>query len=149
MINTNNLAELRKQIEKNKKEEKIIVVKAQDEEFNRKVLENKEVDVLFSPEFHDRKDGFKKRDSGLNEYLCKLAKQNNIIIAIDLDQLKILPKRDKAMVLARIMQNIDLCKRTKTLIKIYSETKYSPINLSSLFLTLKSSTEQAKNAYFS
>ncbi|MFA5855960.1 MAG: hypothetical protein WC867_01270 [Candidatus Pacearchaeota archaeon] len=148
MINTTNLNDLRKQIEKNKKEGKEVIVKAQDEDFNRKVLENKDVNVLFSPEFHDRKDGFKQRDSGLNEYLCKLAKKNNIEIVIDIDNLKTLQKKEKAKILARIMQNIELCKKSKAVIKAYSKDKNSSKEISALFITLKSSTEQSKNSTF-
>ena len=145
-INTFNLNEARKQIQKLKKEEKEIVVQAQDNEFNRKILEIKEVDILLSPELHDRKEHLKQRESGLNEVLCKLATKNNIRIGIDLNQIIQKPAKEKAILLSRIMQNIKLCKRTKTQIIILPGKKYKKQNILSLLLTLKSSTFQAKKA---
>lgn len=77
IISTENLTEIRNQIQKIKKTnpKEIIIVKARDEEFNRKVLEIKGVNILLSPEMHKGKDKLKQRDSGLNEFLCKLAKK--------------------------------------------------------------------------
>ena len=82
ILQTPNLNEIRKQIQKVKKEnpKEQIIVRAGDDEFNRKVLETKEVDILLAPESHNRKDFMKQRDSGLNEFLAKLAKKNNITI---------------------------------------------------------------------
>src|SRR3989344_1137091 len=108
IINTNNLNEARKQIQKLKKEGKEIIIKAQDDEFNRKILEIRGCDVLLSPEMHTRKDKLKQRDSGLNEVLCKLAEKNNIKIGINLGEIAKLPKKEKAIILSRIIQNISL-----------------------------------------
>ncbi|MFA5174266.1 MAG: hypothetical protein WC438_03735 [Candidatus Pacearchaeota archaeon] len=146
IINTTNLNEARKQIQKLKKENRTIIVKAQDYEFNRKLLENKDINMLLSPEMHNRKNKLKQRDSGLNEVLCKLAKQNNIQIAINLNEITKLPKKEKAEVLARIIQNINLCKRTGT--KIIILNKKSKQDIMSLFLSLTASTSQAKQAFF-
>jgi len=88
MITTNNLNQARKQIQELKKENKPIIVQAQSENFNRKILETKDVNIFLSPELHDRKDKLKQRDSGLNEVLCKLATKNNIQIGIDLKQIQ-------------------------------------------------------------
>jgi RNase P/RNase MRP subunit p30 len=146
IINKNNLNEVRKIIQKilkeNSKEE--IIVKAQDEDFNTKVLEIKGVGVLLSPEAHNRKDYMKQRDSGLNEYLCRLAKKNNIKIGIDLDYLKSLSKKDKGIVLGRIKQNIDLCKRTGTQIVLFPEERYHKVDVISFFTTMGGSTGMGK-----
>ena len=146
IIDTKNLNQLRKQIQELKKQKQPIIVKAQDDEFNRKVLENKDVNILLSPESHIRKDYMKQRDSGLNEVLCKLAKQNNIEIGINLQEIKSLQPQKKAIILARIKQNIELCKRTKTKIIIFPKNKNKQ-NILSFFLTLGSSTQQAKQAF--
>ena len=146
IINTTSLSQVRKQIQQLKKDnpKQEIIIKAQDDVFNRKILENKDVDILLSPESHQRKDYMKQRDSGLNEIHCKLAKKNNIKIAIDLNNLKKADKKQKAILLARIKQNIILCKRTKTkIILIPKLTKQEAI---SLFTTLSASTQQAKQA---
>jgi len=145
-INTNNLNQARKQIQKLKRENKEIVIQAQDNKFNRKILENPDINILLSPELHDRKDKLKQRDSGLNEVLCKLAKQNNIKIGIDLNKINKLEKKQKAIILARIIQNINLCKRTKTQIILFPKNKFKKQDVLGFFLTLNGSTEQAKQA---
>lgn len=147
IINTNNLNEARKQIQKIKKTspKEEIIIQAQDNEFNRKILEIKDVDMLLSPEIHKRKDRLKQRDSGLNEILCRLAKKNNIKIAINLDKINRLDKIQKAKILARIIQNIRLCKRTKTEIIIYPK-KHKKQDITAFIKTLKGSTQQSKQA---
>ncbi|MBS3075097.1 hypothetical protein J4429_01420 [Candidatus Pacearchaeota archaeon] len=143
IINTTNLNEVRKQIQKFKKENsnEAIIVKAFDEEFNKKVLEIPGVKVLLAPEIHNRKEPLKQRDSGLNEHLCRFAKEKNIKIAIDIGSLQKLDKKEKAMVLSRIMQNIQLCKRTKTPIVLWPEDRYSKLDAISFITSLKGSTE--------
>jgi len=144
-INTPSLNETRKQIRSLKKQNPNaeIIIQAQSPEYNRKILENKEVDILISPELHERKDYLKQRDSGLNEILCKLAKKNNIKIGINLQPIKKLPKKQKAIVLARVRQNIQLCKRTKIpIVFIPPLTNQEKL---SLITTLKGSTEQVEN----
>jgi len=145
IINTTNLNEARKQIQKLKKENKKVIIQAQDDVFNRKVFENKDVNIIIGLEFHNRKSKLKQRDSGLNEIHCKLAKQNNIKIGIDLNKLKKQDKKNKAIILSRIIQNIRLCKRTKThIIFIPKQSKQDTL---SFFITLKGSTQQAKSAF--
>lgn len=144
MINTSSLNEARKQIQKLKKGKKQVIVKAQDEEFNRKILENPDVDILLSPEIHKRKDSLKQRDSGLNEILCKIAKRNNIKIGINPAELKKKKDKELASLLARIMQNIMLCKKAGTEIVIVG--RYDKKNAFSFLLTIGCSTSQAKRA---
>lgn len=146
LINTANINEARKQIQKIKKQnpEEEIIVKAQDEDFNRKILETKNVSMLLSPEYHNRKDKLKQRDSGLNEILARLAKENEIVIGIDMGGIKKSDKKEKAIILSRIMQNIMLCKKAGCVIKLLG--KYDKKNAFSFFLTLGASTPQAKIA---
>ncbi len=143
IINTSNINKARTEIQKIKKADKQepIIIKAQDDEFNRKILENKDIDVLLSPEIHNRKDFLKQRNSGLNEVLCKLASKNNIKIGIDLNEIKKLNKKEKAIILSRIIQNINLCKRTKTKVIIFPENKYKKQDIQGFFQALGSSTE--------
>lgn len=146
IINTPNLNEARKQIQRLKKENKNaeIVVQAQNPEFNRKILENKDVDILLSPELHNRKDKLKERDSGLNEILCRIAAKNNIRIGINIEELKNKDKKEKAIILARLMQNIMLCKKTGTELVILG--KYDKKDAFSFLLSLGCSITQAKKA---
>jgi len=146
IITSSNLSEARRQIQKIKKENpnEEIAVRAHDDEFNRKILEIPQVDIFLDPELHDRKDKLKQRDSGLNEILCKLAAKNNIKIGISLQEIVRLPKKEKALALSRIIQNIKLCRRTQT--KIIFMPKQSKQDVISFFLTLKASTSQARDA---
>lgn len=143
MINTTNLNEARKQIQKLKKEDKEVVVQAQNDEFNRKIFEISDVDMIVGLEMHDRRDRMKQRDSGLNEIHCKLAFKNKIKIGIDIKKISKLDKGEKAKVLARLIQNIRLCKRTGVRIVALNGSKQ---DVRSLFLSLKASTSQAKQA---
>jgi RNase P/RNase MRP subunit p30 len=148
ILQTTNLQEIKNQIQKAKKtnSNEIIIIKAGDEEFNRKVLEIKGVNILLGPESHNRKDKLKQRDSGLNEFLCKLAAKNNIKIGISIQEIQSLPAIQKAKTLARIIQNIQLCKRTKTSIIVYPKDKYKPQDVMAFIITLKGSTIQGKEA---
>ena len=144
IINTSNLNEARKQIQKLKNENKEIIIKAQDDEFNRKILENSDISILLSPELENKRDKLKQRDSGLNEVNCKLATKNKITIGIDLKPIINLNSKDKAKILARISQNITLCKRTKTKIKLFNHNNKK--QAFSLLLTLGADTKMAKEA---
>jgi len=148
IINTPNINEVRKQIQKIRKEnekEEIIII-AQDTVFNRKILEMKEVDIILGLERHSRKDKLKQRDSGLNEVLCKLAKENNIKIGIDIDALKKLNKKDKAKIISRIIQNISLCNKIGSQIIIFPKGKYNKLDVQAFLISLGSSTQMARSA---
>jgi RNase P/RNase MRP subunit p30 len=147
IINTANLNQARKQIQEAKKNKEQIIVKAQDEAFNRKILENKDIDIFLSPELHERKDYMKQRDSGLNEFLAKLAKKSNIKIGINLQEIQKFSPKQKAIILSRIKQNIILCKRTNTKIIIIDKEKFTKQDITSFFLILGASTQQAKFAF--
>ncbi|MEK6820483.1 MAG: hypothetical protein AABX71_02110, partial [Nanoarchaeota archaeon] len=88
------------------------IVQGKDISFNRKVLESKKTRMLILSHT-DKKDKLKQRDSGLNQVLCKIARENNIILAIDINELKIEDKKTKEQILSRIMQNIKLIKKFK------------------------------------
>src|SRR3989338_9923415 len=144
IINTPNLNEVRKKILDLKKKNKEIIVQAQDEEFNRKVLEIG-INILLSPEIHNRRDKLKQRDSGLNEILCKIAAKNNTRIGIEIDKITKLDKKEKAKTLARIKQNIKLCRKAGCKIIVIDKNKYDKQGIMSFFISLGASTEQAKS----
>jgi len=78
---------------------------------DRQVMEGSKVDVIFSFEDSTRKDFMHQRASGLNHIMCKLAKDNGIIIGFSLSS--ILDTKDRHVMLGRIMQNIKLCEKFK------------------------------------
>ena len=147
IITTNNLNEARKQILKFKKEkpdskEKIALL-SQDDEFNRKALEIKGLNMLIINENLDIKDYMKQRNSGLNEILAKICADKNIEIGIQIKE--IIKKEDieKAHSLARLQQNIILCKRTNTKLIFITEGKADRLALQSILLALGANTKQA------
>lgn len=146
MITTNNINEARKQIQLLKKSGKEIVVQSQDDEFNRKIFENKDVDIITSLEF-DRKDFLKQRDSGLNEILCRLAKENNIKIGINISKIIRLDKLEKARVLARVRQNIFLCSKIRCKMIVLNNHNYGKQEVMSFFISLGGNTKQGEEAF--
>ncbi len=91
------------------KQKGLIIVEGGLDEINRFCVESKKVDILLSPEHGALKDHMKSRHSGLNQVLCALAVKNNVAIGINFHDL--LVSEHKALLLARIMQNVKLCKK--------------------------------------
>ncbi len=94
-----------------------IVFSSYDDDLNRKVLEKLEIDI-FVPLLGARKDWQKQRNSGLDNVMAKIAKSDGIVIGINFDEiLECKNLKDKAEILARVKQNIDLCRRNKLKMK--------------------------------
>lgn len=152
IINTTNINEARKQIEKLKKQnpnEKIAIL-SQDDEFNRKALEIKNLDIFILNENLELKDYSKQRNSQLNEVLVKLAKQKNIKIAIQIQEIIKKSDKEKARALSRLIQNLELCKKAGTkLVFLNQNNESTPLDkrdLQTLFLVLGADTKQALEA---
>jgi RNase P/RNase MRP subunit p30 len=147
IINTTNLNEARKQADKLRKESKPIAILSQDDEFNRKALEVKGLNLLVINENLEVKDYGKQRNSGLNEVLANICAEKNIKIGIQIDE--IIKKTDvkKAKALSRLMQNIMLCKKSGAKLVFTGESKDKRL-LSSILLSLGASTKQAQQASF-
>ena len=145
MINTENAEEAKKLIKKAiENGEKPIIVVAKDNEFNRKILEYGKFDILASAEAGNKKDGLKQLDSGFNHVLGAIATKNKVALGIDIAEISKLGKKDKALRLGRIMQNVRLCRKTKTKIKVlnFKDEK----DVLSLLISLGASSQQAKEA---
>jgi RNase P/RNase MRP subunit p30 len=84
-----------------------------DEEFNQKALKIKGADILILNCNYRIENRINQRDSGLNESLCRLAKENNISIGINIEEIKTKTKKEKAEFLSLLRQNVLLCKKTK------------------------------------
>ena len=126
----------------NKKPE--IAVLGRDEEFNRRAIETLKINYLVSPEIQG-KDTLKQRGSGLNHYLVKEAAKKNISIVIDFDSIKKLDKDEKTKRLARVIQNIKLCRKAKCKIIIWSSTA-TKYDLQALGFSLGMSSQQVSIA---
>ncbi len=136
---------------KSKKEKKVIAILGRDDEFNRRVIETCKIDYLVSPERGHVRDTLKQRDSGLNHVVAKEAVKKNISIVIDFSSLVKFEKKFQARVLARIMQNIKICRKAKCHIKIATfavrkEDLRDEFSLRSFCFSLGMSSEQVRDA---
>lgn len=85
---------------------------------NQKTFEKLKPNLIYNLESNPKKDSLHYRLSGLNQVLCNLANQNNIIIGFSINS--ILNSKDKQQYLGRIMQNIQFCKKYKIKTKLAS-----------------------------
>jgi RNase P/RNase MRP subunit p30 len=147
IINTTNINEARKQIEKVKKlePETKIAILSQDDEFNRKALEIKGIQIFIINEDLDIKEYSKQRNSSLNEVLAKICKDKDILIAVELDKITQKNPIEKAKALARLKQNILLTKKTGAKITLLTKNQDKRA-IQAILRVLNSSTKQAKLA---
>ncbi len=116
------------------------IIEAKDDEFNRKILEKGNVNVLVSVEKGRRKDTLKNLDSGLNEILARIAAKKNVLIGINVDEISILSKKGKAERLSRIIRNIRICRKAKA--NIVGANIKSKEGFSALMTSLGASSQQ-------
>ena len=132
--------------QKNTKAE--IAIKGRDNLFNRRAIETLKIDYLISPETETpkspRKDTLKQRDSGLNHVIAKTAAKNKIQIIIDYQDINnIKNPKQKALRLARIIQNIKICRKAKCKIKIWdTKNQEDKFTLQSFGQSLGMSSQQ-------
>jgi ribonuclease P/MRP protein subunit RPP1 len=131
----------RKKIRENKGK---IIIFSGDDELNRKILEKEKIDILLLNQ-KGRKDKQKQRDSGFNQVLAKIAKKNNIIIGINLDEIINAKAKRKAEILARVKQNIKLCNKNKLKMKFITQKQKDMYDLKALGLVLGMPTHLTKN----
>lgn len=138
MINNENIEQV-KRLLKNEQNPKIIV--AQNDEFNRKILEYGKFDIILSLEKGNRKNKIRQEDSGLNHVVANIAYKNKVAIGINLEEISKLQKKEKAERISKIIQNLKVCKKSKTKIAIKTENLQKARN----FLSgLGASTQQLK-----
>tara|TARA_Y100000310_G_C20601434_1_gene773260 strand:+ start:528 stop:1052 length:525 start_codon:yes stop_codon:yes gene_type:complete len=113
--------DLAKSIPRSIQKENIVIVQGGENKINRSALSNKFVDILLDPHMNRRKDFMHHRDSGLNQVLCKLAKERNIAIGFSFSA--ILKSKNLPEDLGRIIQNIKLCRKYKVKMVIASFAK--------------------------
>ncbi len=143
MIKPQPIDEVRKKVNNLRKQNKKVTVLGRDIRFNRQVLElNPDMLIL---QHKPKKDRLKQRVSGLNEVLCKIAKKNKTILAIDLNELKNeKSEEEKGKILSRMIQNLRLIKKKKNKFRLLNFQNKSQAK--SLLLTLGLPTNQVKEA---
>ncbi len=141
LITETNFDKVRKLIKENKDKE--IIFSSDDDELNRKILEKEEIKILLL-NMEKRKDFQKQRNSGLNQVLAKLAKKKDIIIGINLDEIINSESKQKARILARISQNVELCNKNKLKMKFIGKNQRNIYDLKALGLVLGMPTSMVK-----
>jgi len=142
MIDTTNVEEAKRLIKMSK--EKPVVVLAQNDEFNRKILEYGKFDILLSVERGNRRRTLRTIDSGLNHVLAEIAAKNKVSIGIDMDELRALEKEERANRLEKIKQNIKICRKAKTKLVLLDYKDHK--DAFAFLISLGASTKQAKSA---
>ena len=113
---------------------KIIIIEGGSDKVNRAALSTRNVDILLDPHLGQRHDKMHQRDSGLNQVLLKLAKQNNVAIGFSFKS--VLNSKNCAKDLGRIIQNIQLCRKYKVKIVIQEFEGRNRDDVNSLFKVL-------------
>lgn len=108
-----------------------IIFTSLNDDLNRKILEKEKIHSLLIP-LANRKDFQKQRDSGFNQVLAKIAKENKIQISINLDEIVESDKYKKSQILARLRQNIKLCNKHKIQMNFAITKKANERNLHDL-----------------
>lgn len=129
IITAKTFEEARKNIKGAK--EKPLVFSGGDDELNRKVLEKERVDI-FLPALANRKDFSKQRNSGFNQVLADIAKKKEVIIGIDVDELKSAQLKEQSRLLSRVKQNIVLCTKKRLRMVFVSCKPYAKQDLQAL-----------------
>ncbi len=144
VIKESNFEKARKIIREQKKLKKQVIFVSSDDNLTRKILEKEPVDILVILQAH-RKDKQKQRDSGFNQVLAKIAKKNNVQIGICFDEILTSKDKQRANILARVIQNIKLCSKNKIPMKFCPQNLRNIYNLKSLGLVLGMPTWMTKN----
>jgi RNase P/RNase MRP subunit p30 len=118
LIKSGDVALMRRLIDKASAFYKIIFVLGTNDLINRAALEHKKASALVSPEFNRVYDYVHYRNSGLNQVLCKIARDNNKMIMINFGEILSKEKQERAVLLGRIIQNIELCRKYKVKLRI-------------------------------
>jgi len=149
ILDVKNIGDLRKEIAKLKNLEDLeITVIAGDDVFNRQAVEIKGIGVLLFRDFYGR-DKLKQRDSGLNQVICKIAREKGIKIGFDflfIENSKIVDK-EKADIFSRISQNFRLCRKFNNNVRFFGKDNFNEVEIKSLLLNLGASTKMIKDSF--
>ena len=120
LIQENNFEKARRDINNNVGRR--IIFSSDNDELNRKILEKEKINMLLLSQT-GRKDFQKQRNSGFNNVLAKIAKKNEVIIGINLDEIIEAKSRKKSDIIARVRQNIKLCNKNKLKMRFIASKK--------------------------
>ena len=107
----------------NQAKRKITIFKAESEELLRFALEKSPVNIVYGMETINYKDSVHFVRGGLDQIMCRIAKDKGKTIAFSFSEL--LKSRNRGQLIARIKLNIKLCKmyKVKTVFTNFSSKK--------------------------
>ncbi len=146
MLITETKVEKAKQLVKKSQDTRLIIVQSQSPNYNRSLIEYGKFDYLLFPEtpteLRNKKDRIKQLDLGFSSVIGRIATKNKVSLLIDLESIRKLETKQKALVLGRLKEIIKIARKTKTNIKIrgYNDAKDS----NSLFLELGANSQQMR-----
>lgn len=120
---------LKNEVKKAKSEGKEIIYSSNDDEFNRKVIEKLDVNILLI-NLAGRKDFQKQRNSGFNQVMAKIMKKKGIALGINFDEIiESKSPEEIAEILGRIRQNVILCNKNKIEMKFVVQHERNKRNI--------------------
>lgn len=123
LIKASSKKDLLKQVKEAKNKKKLSVFKAESEELFRFALEKTTIDIVFGQELINPKDSLHFPRGGLDQIICKIAKEKEKTIAFSFSD--ILESGNRGRLLGRIRFNFQLCKKygVKTIFSSFAEKK--------------------------
>lgn len=95
----------------------------QGNEKARHYLENRQYDGVYDLEVHSGREFMHHRNSGLNQVLCKIARDKKKIVIFDIGSLLSSSGQKRALILGRMRQNVRLCRKYKVTMALASFAK--------------------------
>lgn len=80
-------------------------------------------DIAYNFEQEKKRDATHYRESGLNQVLCRIATEKNVKIGLSFSSIIAEKGHKRAILIGRMMQNIRICQKYKTPMKIASFAK--------------------------
>jgi hypothetical protein len=144
LIDKNNILEIRKEVDLAIAKNKKVVVVAKEDELNRKVLESNKTGYLLFRDFNNYLNKLKQRGSGLNQVLCRIATQNEVIIGFDFNMLKNDNKLNKSEIISILTQNVKLCRKSRTKIVFFNISQIDRNLFRAFLLSIGMNTKSVK-----
>jgi len=129
IINNSQIEQVKKLL---KTMEKPRIIKSQTLEFDRKMLEYGNFEIILNPD--------------VNHFIAKLAKKKGIAIGFDLERIREVERERKSEKLSKMRKIIIACRKEKTKLALLNVK--DNIDAKSLLFTLGSSSQQVKETTF-
>ena len=123
---------------------KPVKILAQDEKWNRALIEKIQCDILVMNHSMPKHDTLRSLDVPYSDISARIAAKKKIALAFDIKALRILSPRERGRELARIKQMIVLCRKASTPLSVLHA--YTPEGARALLRCLGASNEQASQA---